>query len=280
VFVAPGHADVSVEGYVERTADGFRAQVSITDQHGDIVGKRTLQSADPTCRDLDASLALTLSLLIDPNAALSPSGAPSTEPDDEVGEPDAEADVAFASDRFASSADDGRRASTELGGGLAVGLLPGVALGLVLRGSVTPPRTIRIVFDGAVWMDREKTPEGGGDPVGFSLLEAGLGACPLGADHRAIRMRLCGGAAVGALSTRGLVDGRIRVERHVAAGAFLRGELDLVLAPHLFVELGLGLRAPFVRDWFDYELDGDRRELFRMSPVAAIVDLGLGFESP
>src|SRR5207344_3457162 len=67
--------DVEIEGFIEKTdEDTFHAVVTITDARGRVLGKRELEK--PECRDMDDPLALAIALMIDPDAAFSPTAAP------------------------------------------------------------------------------------------------------------------------------------------------------------------------------------------------------------
>jgi hypothetical protein len=76
VLVAPGQAEVSIEGNIEANADhdGFRVRLSVTDPRGYPSGERILDFPEPACRLLDGALALVIATLIDP--ALGARGLP------------------------------------------------------------------------------------------------------------------------------------------------------------------------------------------------------------
>jgi hypothetical protein len=70
VLVAASDADVSIEGQIERLAEGtFRASVTATGTDGVQRGTRTLEQQGD-CRALDQALAFVIALLIDPDLVL------------------------------------------------------------------------------------------------------------------------------------------------------------------------------------------------------------------
>lgn len=280
VFVAPARADVSVEGYVEWKDTTYHAFVSIADRDGIVLGQRDLSSSDATCRELDGPLALTMALLIDPNAALSPEGTEHGPPARRAPPPLERPVKPTPTPVSPPPARDDWRTSIEAGGGLGIGLLPDLANGLILRAGVMPPRGFRTILDGAFWSEEERTPSGSASSVGFSLAQGGLSVCPVEGETAVFRAHICAGLTAGLLSTRGLYDGAILVRRRFTAAAIVRSELVAKIGSHVFFGLGAGASTPFVRDSFEYERDLDRVRVFRMSAAAAVFDLTLGFQSP
>ncbi|HEY5961189.1 MAG TPA: hypothetical protein VIV60_31745, partial [Polyangiaceae bacterium] len=65
-----------IEGYVSRHGATWFAEVTVR-EHGLPVGSRHLESTTADCRELDQAVSLTLTLIIDPNAALHVDSAPS-----------------------------------------------------------------------------------------------------------------------------------------------------------------------------------------------------------
>src|SRR5579872_5543604 len=70
-IVAPPHADLSIEGYVEHrdTAPAWRARIVLRDSAGTVLGQREITSSEPTCDELRTSAAIVITLMIDPDAA-------------------------------------------------------------------------------------------------------------------------------------------------------------------------------------------------------------------
>ncbi len=285
VFEAPGQADVAIEGHVERSDSAWHALVSVTDLAGTVVGTRELSSADPSCHDLDAPLALAIALLVDPTATASippevqprESPAAATSSATPPPHPPSAGRARKAPDR--ASPDQPWRSFMNVGAGLAVGALPDASPGLVLRIGVVPPRAWPIVLSGALWTESLAS-VGGANSIGFSLAYAGLGVCPIVARWRGAGLSACAGLDAGAMSTRGLADGAILVRRRfvIAAAGRIEGSLDL--GSRWFFGIGGGPSVPLVRDSFVYERGDATHLVFRMASVAAAFDAGLGFRSP
>lgn len=62
-------AERSLEVQVTRAGAGFRGEVFVRDASGQIIGQRTLESADADCSALVEATVLALALVIDPDAA-------------------------------------------------------------------------------------------------------------------------------------------------------------------------------------------------------------------
>lgn len=283
VFVAPGAADISVEGYVEATGTTFHAVISIADSKGSLIGTRELSSADASCRDLDAQLALTIALMIDPNAAGAPAPSPNAAsaspltPAVPRNEPPSRETEQVAA---AGPVPETWRSTVQAGGALGLGLLPAVAPGAMLRAGLVPPRMVRVVLEAAFWSEEDATPADSANAVGFSLAYGGLGACAFDLGGPAVVVRLCAALTAGVISTRGLDDGAILVRHRFTAAALLRGEVVANMGAHFFVAAGAAASTPFIRDTFEYQHDGQSDRLFRPSAVAGVFDLSLGFQSP
>jgi hypothetical protein len=72
VFVSASQADLSLEGHVERAADGsaFVATLAVSDREGRVLGKRVLRAPGNDCSALDPALVLVIAIGLDPDAAL------------------------------------------------------------------------------------------------------------------------------------------------------------------------------------------------------------------
>src|SRR5262245_50490366 len=70
VLVSAADAELSVEGRIARTAEGFSASIVIADREGRILGRRELQTRQAECRLLDDQLVFVIAVAIDPDAAL------------------------------------------------------------------------------------------------------------------------------------------------------------------------------------------------------------------
>jgi hypothetical protein len=287
VFGEPSQADVAVEGYIQPAAaparTGWKAVVSIIDAAGKVIGTREIESPEVGCRDLDASIALTIALLIDPNAELSPAEtAPPNGPRAREKNPPSSPTPPRrgpGSPRAPSQSGAPLESWATLGGGVALGLLPHPAPGAVLRLGIRPGRLWPIVFQGALYREELQGAAAGSEPIGFSLASGGFALCPLRAEQGRGSLRLCAGLDAGLLATRGLADGAILVHRRFVTSPTGRLEGALHFG-HFVVGAAAAVAVPLIRDTFEYEREGARSLVFREAPIGATFDLGLGYRSP
>lgn len=283
VFEDPAHADVAIEGNVEPTENGWHAVISIADVKGVVVGTRELSSVAASCRDLDAPLVLTIALFVDPNAALAPPRTSSAEPvsaTPPVAPPVTPSEPRQIGPVVRSPEAIPWRGFMILGGGVGVGLLPEVAPTLAIRLGVVAPHVWPIVVDGALFGEEHATARQNGDRVAFSLAWGGVSTCPISLDFGPGGLWACAGVDAGALSTRGLSDSTLLSHQRFTSSAVVRVATTLNIGHHFFLVAVPTLVLPFVRDTFDYVENRDTERVFRMSPVAATVDVGLGFRTP
>jgi hypothetical protein len=278
VFSASGLVDVVIEGHVKPNENGFAASVAISDASGTVLGSRELTTADETCRELDAPLALTVALLIDPNAELETPPAPSPAP--VVPQRPTAAPRAIQESEKQPLGEEPFRITALVGGGVGLGLLPRPAPALVVRIGFRPPHAWPIVIDGALFREQEEVPPSGGAPVAFSLKWAGASTCPVGADSRLAEWQVCGGLNGGIMSTRGLADDSMLVHNRFVLGLTARAEGVLHLGSHFLFGMAAALHVPLIRDEFEYEQNAERELVFRAAPVAALLDAAIGFRSP
>lgn len=293
VFVSPAQADVFIEGRIEPGPTGlslgwpgFRAHLTLSDAHGTVLGTRDLDSPSGGCRALDEQLALVIALLIDPDAALAPR-TPAA--------PVAPSPPAVVVERVfvpvpAASAKvrEPWRESLSLGPAVAAGLLPRAGIALSLRGEIIPPSFIPIELGGAVWLDAHADAggAGAGQPskgATLSLAYGLLGLCPLVWAAGGTRVRGCAAMEVGAVRAvgHGFTSSNGAGQEQPVVQASLEGRLTRRLVGPLEVGLGLGLIVPFTRARFFYvDAAKNEQELFRMAPVAGVVDAALGVAFP
>jgi hypothetical protein len=81
VFPAPRDASVLIEGHVQKSPDGFVAELQMRDAKGETLGSRNLSSSDGSCRELSETLGVVLAVMIDPDAAKRPPSAIPAEPE-------------------------------------------------------------------------------------------------------------------------------------------------------------------------------------------------------
>jgi len=288
VFDSPAHADVGIEGHVERTGAAWHAVVSVTDATGAVLGTRELSSAEPSCHDLDAPLALTIALFIDPNATLGPEVATSEKappPPPPPSPPPARAETPAPALPARPPAltpprpEEGTwRSSAAVGAGLALGLLPELSPGLVLRSALAAPGGWPIVVQGAFYAEQRASSQGA--PIAFSLELGGLSTCPLVFVSRAAGVRACAGLDAGLMSTHGPAGDTVLTRRRFVANALVRVDGELYIGRHLFLAASPALVVPLVRDTFDFEWNREQDRVFRMASLALTGDVSLGLRVP
>ncbi len=283
VFEDPAHADVAIEGQVEPTESGWHAVISIIDVKGAVIGTRELSSVAASCRDLDAPLVLTIALFVDPNAALAP---PTTPPAKAVSAaPPVATPVTPPAPRQIGPAVPSPEPTpwhgfTTIGGGAAAGLLPEIAPTLTIRLGIVAPHVWPIVLEGALFGEEQAAARQNGAPITFSLAWGGVSTCPISLDFGPGGFWVCAGVDAGAVSTRGLSNSTLLSRQRFTASAVVRVAATLNIGHHFFLAGAPALVLPFVRDSFDYVENDDREQVFKMSPAAVTVDVGLGFRAP
>jgi hypothetical protein len=287
VFVSAAQGEVSVEARVqpEAAGRGWLAVIAVASSDGKVLGTRELRSTEASCRALDEQLALVIALLIDPDAAMGERPAASAAPPTPSPPPPApqvilqRETVVVPVAVPAAPKPENWRVGAELGPVFAVGLLPGFAYGLGARVTVDPPWRWPVILDGSVWKEAEASEQGG--TAKFRLAMAGIALCPLQVGRGRTRAMACGGGHVGSLRMQS-VDYQInREQEKLAVDVSILGRVGYKIAGPVRATAGAGLLLPLERDRFFVRIsDGTAPEVFRMAPVAAWLDLGLGVELP
>jgi hypothetical protein len=281
-FVRPTLGDLAIEARIEPTAgaEGWRATILVVDAAGRRVGLRELRSDQAVCRAIDDELELVMALLIDPDAALAPLVTP---PPTFV----APMPVAIAPPPVICPPPPAPpppaspwRVGAEAGPIAGLGLLPGgVGVGVQLRAHVAPPRGPSFELGGALWLDRAVHTTHA-DPA-FSLAYGWLSVCPVDLDVRGSALSACAGAQVGALSVGAPALPSVFHQEQLVFSLAAEARLRRRFVGPLLGSFGLGLAVPTVRDRFYFtDPAGTRHDVFQASPVAALLDLGLGIELP
>jgi hypothetical protein len=284
VFVSPAQADVLIEGRIEPSPagqpPGFRAHITLSSAEGTLLGTRDLDGSGEACRALDEQIALVVALLIDPEAALGPRPPPAEAPRVVV-------ERVFVPVPAAPPAREPWREGLSIGPALALGLLPGAAFAVTLRGEITPPGLFPFEIGGAVFLDAHATPAGApslsSKGATLSLSYGILGLCPLAWRSGGTRLAACAEIQVGALRAvgYGFATGSGVGHEQAVVQASLAGRVARRLVGPLEIGLGLGLVVP-LRPVSVYFVDaaGTQEELFRTGAVAGTVDAVLGVAFP
>lgn len=285
VFGAPSESEVGVEGRVEAAGNGWHAVVSLVNAEGVVLGTRDVSSADPSCRELDASLTFIVALFVDPNAAanvaeLPPAVTKPETPPLEPPEAETPPEKTAAAVKTLPAGAAPWKSWAALGGGIALGVLPEPSPELVLAVGVLPPGGFPLLLRGTLLHEELRGTVGSPEPIAFSLATGGLAACPLHREWPVGELRACAGVDAGILSTRGLSRDTILVRRRAAFAADARAEGVLHLGEHALILAGATLAVPLIRDYFDYERSADSTLVYRQDPVGASFDVAIGVRVP
>jgi hypothetical protein len=157
-------------------------------------------------------------------------------------------------------------------------------VGLSLRGEIEPPSFVPIELGGIVWKDaRADAATGPTRGANVSMAYGMVGLCPLVWGPGATRVRGCADLEVGAVravgygfaATSGAGQEQPVVQAQVA------GRVTRRIVGPLELGLGLGLVVPFERARFFYvDAERNQQELFRTSPVVAVVEASVGVAFP
>ncbi|WP_437307147.1 hypothetical protein [Sorangium sp. So ce388] len=296
-FVPPTLGEMAIEGRIERSQGGgvWRATIRVFGAGGTAIGSREIEADQVDCRAIDDQLELVIALLVDPDAALvlpraagspaasagggaSGAGAPVRPAPLPPAAPAAAALPACPPAPAAPSASWRVGGAVEAVGGL--GLLPGPAsLGIGVRAHATPPSGPGFELGGVLWAS-PNVRDAPGSPA-FSLAYGSLSVCPIEIARGGTALSGCVGAMLGSLRVEGsAVPSRFRHERLVFDLSLDTRARRRLVGP-LFGAVGLGIAVPTVQDVYFYtDASGARHDIFKVSPVSAILDLGLGLELP
>ena len=262
VFASDEHADVHLYGDVALGRDDrWHASLVTRTKEGGVVGSRAITSATSDCSSLDASVTLLVALAVSPQVERS-----------------APAPALPTIERPVQSAPKIRKASWEgaarLGGGVAVGLLPAFAPGVIAGIEVRPPHFFPIDLSAPLWPSGDSSGSSGGR---FLIGGATLSVCPGTAVAPRLRVALCGGVGVGAIWGRGVGFDANRDATKPFGTVDVGGRAEIELAGPVFVAVALRAIVPFVRPQFVVDDGGGRRQtIFAMSPLSGALDLQTG----
>jgi hypothetical protein len=158
--------------------------------------------------------------------------------------------------------------------------LPGVAIAGEARLAIAVPSGPVVFASGDVWRTATSTAGTAGTAGGvrLDLWTVGLGICPLERRSSARAVGLCLGGEAGRLHASGFGFDMPFDKDRWAADLALGGELRQRIGGALFVALGLRAVVPLIRDQIVYSVSGQPpHSLFRMSPLAAVAGLRIGY---
>jgi hypothetical protein len=246
--------------------------VTITDPRGRVLGKRELEK--PECRDMDDPLALAIALMIDPDAAFSPTAAPAPVRPHEG-----------ASAPKAPPPKPRRALPPSFGGFVSAGVafgfgnMPETAEGAWVVGAVVPPTLFPVEVGAHLFLDQ--TVEPNGVKMAFSRATLDLFLCPLDLRVDFFGVGACAGVQAGTLTTSGVSGEALEHHRQAIVDVAARGHLDLFFLHRYAVRLMPALGVPLIRDRFEYRYDDvPLTQAFRLPAVYGEASVGFGVKLP
>ena len=217
--------------------------------------RREVTLEAPSCRQLDEALVLVVALMAD---AAQPSAPLRILPS-----------LTSASPTIAIGPDVA----------VAIGMLPGAAIGIGFASDVTLPPFVQIAAWAHVWPESEALSDGVGGRLQAWTFGAGL--C-LGPPGRGVWAAFgCGGASGGAILANGVGLDQSRSHTRPYLQAEITVGLRLHLSGPLFARAELGGAVPLARDSYRYtDADGIVHEAFHSAAVVPLARLGFEFRAP
>jgi hypothetical protein len=273
VFVDDSSADIVVKGFAKRGAQGgWSVRLELEHTDGNKLGSREIVTRAPDCSSLDDSVALALGLMLDLTERASP---PVEAPQASVAPPPSVSGPPITIPKETPAARARWHFEATIGGEIAVGLLPGLAIGARPAVALEPPRFWRIEFGGTIWQDRSAGSDQAGARISMWTLD--LAVCPISTSWQRFAASVCVAQRAGKIAGEGMgFDSNVATD-DTFLSAEARAGLTWIVAGPLILRAGFGLAAPFVRFRFVYREDpGNIATVYQMPPVAGIVGLGMG----
>jgi hypothetical protein len=251
-------AEVTLEGTIAPSESGlgYKAWIVVRDRSDQSLGTREVTSAEASCRALDEALLLVLSVIIDPSLAFEP--GPAQPP----------------------PAPGGARGRSEelswylaAGGGAAVGLVPGVGVGVMANAGLRLWGGPMLELGGAHWFDKRVEGAAGGADV--STTYASLNVCFLPLARGRWELGGCAGGQAGVVQVSASDFGGENLSpSRLLANVGARADARYALSGPFFARLSLGGSVPLVRDrYFFTTQTGGTESLFRLWPVVGALGL-------
>ena len=225
-----------IEAIVAQKPTGFAVDIAMRADDGKLLGNRSLTSSPGDCRSIATAAALTIAILIDPDAL---SRAPAPKP------PPPAAPPPTTSARLPP----GRVTAI---GGAGWGLVPGVAHGGGLAATIDVSRPIAIGLATVFYPESHAAPPD--DGFAFGLTYAELVGCyvPL-AESRVVRLEICVGATAGLLHAAVFTGTPTEPGQRWTFGAAQLTRVIIPIYRGLVAELGLEVTKPLPRRAFFVE---------------------------
>jgi len=263
-----------------RPEGGFRVEITLA--RGDaVVGRRELDSDEPSCQGVAETAALVIALTIDPEASLEPlpiPTAPARAPQKPAPAPRLAVSERPAPDRPVPASKPSWQADLELGGAIATGTVPNVAAGLLLRGRALPPALPFAIELEAAYFPAQQVEAQPGKGADFRTFYLGAGLCSRATRARRLGASLCAGGQIGAIAGQGYGFDVTPRFRTLTLALAARGAFWLRVLPRLALVLGPTIAIPLKRDYFETETAAGSESLFRLSAIGLGFDLGVVWE--
>jgi hypothetical protein len=256
-----------IEAVVARPADAFQVTIAMRGLDGRLIGNRTLASAAPDCTPIATAAALTIAILIDPEAlARVPAPAPPPPPPASA-PPPVPAPAAGVTGRVTAAAAGGW------------GLLPRAAVGVGLGATVDVAPHVAVGVTAAFFPERRTAAPD--DGFGFGLTAGSLVGCwvPLGAGGARWRFELCAGGEVGVLHAVVYEDAPTGPGQRWYVGATELTRVVVQLSGALVAEVALDATQPFPRRAFFVEGRPVGMDTVFTQPIASVAGwAGIGLQ--
>jgi len=273
VLVSASKAELSVEGTVHRTVQGWHVSLRVRDEHGGLTGEREIDFPGASCSVLEEPLPLVIALMIDPEAQEPAEPPPSPKPAAQI-TPAPRVEVRRETVYVPVPANAPREPAWHFEGGVGLatgaGQLPSPNVGAAASALLTPPHWPTFEAHGTVW--RDARPDSDAALADISRWDAGLALCPLATLSEGGTLALCTGGQLALLSSSGL-RGDAGTSTFFVPEWVLIGRGSLVLIEPFVLRAGLSVFAPLRRPG----IPGAREEtVFRSYWIGGAVDFGIG----
>ena len=226
-----------VEAIITQKPAGFEVGISMRASDGKLLGNRALTSSPGDCRSIATAAALTIAILIDPDAL---ARAPAPKPPPPQQQPPSAASARFPAGRVTAI------------GSAGWGMVPGLAPGAGLAATVDVWRPIAVGLTTVFYPESHTAPPDDGFAFGVTYAELVGCTLPL-ADASALRLEICVGA------TAGLLHAAVFTGTPTQPGerwTFAAAQLTRVIIPiyrAVVAEIGLEVTKPLPRRAFFVE---------------------------
>jgi hypothetical protein len=286
-------ATLYVKIAIVRDRGTWSALLTMHDGSGASLGQRSLVTEAHDCSALDDSLALVVALLVDAppvpeSASQAPQPSTQTTPSAETAR---NAQPAPSPEVISVAPPEGLpirlprdtpaprqpwRLQLAAEGSGAIGVLPGFAPGIELGFGAKAPTLPELRVFAGWYVEREQRRPAQDAGARFDLGYVGLEICPVEGQFGVTVWFLCAGQSLGRLRVSAFGFDENSTSNHLSYALLVRGGVQLAFASHWAARLGIRAEAPLNRGVFGYGTpDGGQQGLFRPSPIAAVLDLGV-----